>query len=195
MQETSKAEFYPTPAWVTYALMQAEDFAGDIWECACGDGAMAEIIKKFNPQILSTDLYDHGYGDGGIDFLTADKMATNIITNPPFSLAEDFIKVALTKAKSKVAFLLRLAFLEGRRRHQEIFSSYPPSRVYILSERATMYQYGVEGKEGGKTAYAWFVWDIKDLGRKIPPQLRWIGAGSKKNYEYSLQEKQLVLTA
>jgi hypothetical protein len=58
-----------------------------------------------------------------------------------------------------------------------------------------LYQFGAEVKNSGTTPYAWFVWDIKDIGRKIPPQLRWIGAGSKKNYEYSLQEKQLVLTA
>ena len=42
-------EFYPTPPEATHALFKNMKFHDDrIWECACGDGVMAEIIQKYN---------------------------------------------------------------------------------------------------------------------------------------------------
>ena len=37
-------DFFPTPAWATHALIESERFDGEIWECACGDGAMARVL-------------------------------------------------------------------------------------------------------------------------------------------------------
>ena len=31
-------DFFPTPGWATHALIENEDFHGDIWESACGNG-------------------------------------------------------------------------------------------------------------------------------------------------------------
>jgi len=55
-------DFFPTPAWATYALMDNERFNGDVWECACGDGAMSEVIEDFGNTVESSDLFDRVYG-------------------------------------------------------------------------------------------------------------------------------------
>jgi hypothetical protein len=81
-------DFYPTPAWATYALIDNEKFSGDIWEPACGDGAMSKVLAEIGRPIDSSDLYDRGFGEIGIDYLTSKRQATNIITNPPFNSAD-----------------------------------------------------------------------------------------------------------
>jgi|SRR5579871_2557741 len=49
-------DFYPTPAWATYALIDNEKFTGTIWECACGNGSMSEILKLTGNSVLSSDF-------------------------------------------------------------------------------------------------------------------------------------------
>jgi hypothetical protein len=51
-------DFYPTPRWATFALIENERFRGGIWECACGDGAMSEVLSKTGNAAASSDLYD-----------------------------------------------------------------------------------------------------------------------------------------
>ncbi len=120
-------DFSPTPSWATFALIENEPFRGDIWECACGDGAMTEVLKETGNVIASTDLYDRGYGEIGHDFLTTTRRFRNIITNPPYHSAEGFVASALENAESKFALLLRLAFLEGANRARTIFHQHPPA--------------------------------------------------------------------
>jgi hypothetical protein len=138
--EDDGEDFYPTPAWATHALMLNEKFEGSIWEPACGDGAMAEVIKQYmtDSQSLScSDLYDHGYGAVGSDFLAyatrSDVSVDNIITNPPYNIADEFVLKALEAAEKKVAMLVRLAYLEGQERFKTIYNVQPPTRVWVLS--------------------------------------------------------------
>lgn len=172
-------DFYPTPAWATHALLKYESFDGDIWECACGDGAMAKILAMTGNDVVATDLYDRGYGESGVDFLKSDRRASNIVTNPPYNSAKSFVQHGIEKANNKMALLLRLAFLEGSDRAKTIFTDCPPSRVWVFSERITFYPNNVERKGSGTTAYAWFIWD-----NDAPDgtQLNWIEPGLKKRF-------------
>jgi len=172
-------DFYPTPEWATYALIDNEQFTGDIWECACGDGAMSKVLESTGNRVQSSDLYDRGFGETGCDFLTASKRASNIITNPPYNSAEGFVRSALTLADRKFALLLRLAFLESAHRANSIFAVTPPSRVWVFSERVTFYPKGTERQGGGTTAYAWFVWDKDHPG---PTELAWFKPGYRAKY-------------
>ena len=173
------ADFFPTPPWATHALVDNERFEGDIWECACGDGAMAEVLRKTGNKIFSSDLYDRGYGEHGHDFTLTDSKCPNIITNPPYNCAEAFVDIGLQASQKKFALLLRLAFLEGKNRAEKIFKERYPARVWVFSERITFYPKGVEAKGGGTTAYAWFVWDKETSGQT---ELRWIKPGYKSRY-------------
>ncbi len=172
-------DFFPTPAWATHALIDNEEFSGDIWECACGNGAMSNVLALTGQRIISTDLHDRGYGEGGIDFLASERRAHNIVTNPPYNAAEGFVRSGLKKSDRKFALLLRLAFLEGANRQRTIFSENPPSRVWVFSERITFYPAGAIQKGTGTTAYAWFVWDKTETN---PTELKWLRPGYKAQY-------------
>ena len=63
-------DFFPTPRRATFALIESESFKGEIWEDhACGDGAMSEVLATKGNEVVSSDLYDRGYGASGHDFL------------------------------------------------------------------------------------------------------------------------------
>ncbi|VAW17082.1 hypothetical protein MNBD_ALPHA09-1576 [hydrothermal vent metagenome] len=177
--DISGPDFFPTPAWATYALIDNERFEGDIWECACGDGAMSEVLAQSGNRVDSSDLYERGFGESGRDFLTDRRRAANIVTNPPYNCAQGFVEAAARKAEKKFALLLRLAFLEGANRANTIFSNVPPSRVWVFSERITFYPKNAERAGSGTTAYAWFVWDKSHVGKT---ELSWFKPGYKKMY-------------
>ena len=172
-------DFFPTPPWATYALIDNERFVGEVWECACGNGAMSAVLATGVSSVNSSDLYDRGFGEAGIDFLTSNRRAANIVTNPPYNAAEGFVRSGLASAQRKFALLLRLAFLEGANRQRSIFAKAPPSRVWVFSERITFYPLGAVRKGTGTTAYAWFVWD-KDAASGT--ELRWFKPGYKARY-------------
>ncbi|UXN71019.1 hypothetical protein N8A98_07495 [Devosia neptuniae] len=172
-------DYFPTPRWATHALVANEKFDGDIWECACGDGAMSKVLEGAGYDVYSSDLYARPYGESGKDFLTTQRNASNIVTNPPYNSAEGFVKAGLEKAEKKVALLLRLAFLEGSNRNRTIFNVAPPTRVWVFSERITFYPSGATIAGSGTTAYAWFVWDKANLGQT---ELRWFDPGFKARY-------------
>lgn len=172
-------DFFPTPAWATHALVENERFDGAIWECACGDGAMAKVLEQAGYKVRATDLYPRGHGETGIDFLGSTRKVDNIVTNPPYNAAEAFVAQGLKLARRKFALLLRLAFLEGANRANTIFLKSPPSRVWIFSERITFYMKDAERAGSGTTAYAWFVWDKAAEG---PTQLRWFKPGAKARF-------------
>ncbi len=53
---------YPTPAWVIDALAEHVHLRDRIvWECACGDGYMAEALRAAGcAQVYSTDIVANG---------------------------------------------------------------------------------------------------------------------------------------
>lgn len=172
-------DFFPTPRWATYALMDNERFDGDLWECACGDGAMSLVLEEASRPVYSSDLYERGYGEARVDFLGSSRSADCIITNPPYNAAEAFVAAGVKQARRKFALLLRLAFLEGANRARTIFSECPPARVWVFSERITFYPAGAVQKGSGTTAYAWFVWDKDAPGGT---ELKWFRPGYKAQY-------------
>lgn len=172
-------DYFPTPAWATHALIDNEVFKGEIWESACGNGAMSQVLENTGQSVESSDLFDRGYGDSGVDFLTSKRRATNIVTNPPYNAAEGFVRAGLKAADHKFALLLRLAFLEGANRQRTIFTDAPPSRVWVFSERITFYPAGAIQKGTGTTAYAWFVWDKY---ASCGTEMRWFKPGYKARY-------------
>jgi hypothetical protein len=177
--DLSGPDFFPTPPWATFALIDNEKFSGEIWESACGDGAMSRVLEQAGQTVRSSDLYDRGYGEVGLDFLEPKWSADNIITNPPFNCAEGFVASGVKHSNRKFALLLRLAFLEGANRATTIFTKVPPARVWVFSERITFYPSGVAPRGSGTTAYAWFVWDKDAPGQT---ELKWFKPGYKAKF-------------
>ena len=71
--DRNKNDFYPTPPEATLALLNKQKFEGNIWECACGDGAISKILIDEGYDVYSSDLIDRNYGDVGLDFLESKK--------------------------------------------------------------------------------------------------------------------------
>ena len=162
-------DFYPTPPDGTEALLRVERFDGPIWEPACGDGAMSEVLKAAGYSVISTDLIDRGYGDEHrIDFLMEWRpRAPNIVTNPPFKMVAPFIRKSLDLTTGKVAMLLRLACLEGVERGA-LFESSPIARIWVFKQRL---QFKRPGWAGGMLPFAWYIWEHGYTGK---PELGWI---------------------
>ena len=105
---------------------------------------------------------DRGYGETA-DFLAIDNLSWNgdIITNPPYKFAKEFVEKALQiiPEGNKVAMFLKLTFLEGKAR-RDLFRIAPPVRVWVSSSRLKCAKNGDFNAYGSSaTAYAWFVWE------------------------------------
>jgi len=161
-------DFYPTPEIATIKLLEKESFKGDIWECACGDGAISKPLIKNNYNVYSSDLIDRGYGEPGINFLESNKQVDNIVTNPPFNLSLEFFEQAFKLTKYKIAFLHKLTYLEGLKRYEKIFKLNKLKNIYVFSKRLAFEK---NGKNNGLMCFAWFVFDVNYNGK---PTIDWI---------------------
>jgi hypothetical protein len=168
-------DFYPTPAEGTRALLAVETFDGTIWEPACGDGGIAKHLVLAGYEVVSTDLVDRGYGQGGVNFLseTATR-AKHIITNPPYGsgLADQFVRHALQLTRATggtVAMLLDLAGLAHSLRHP-LWVSYPPANVYVLDELICQ-PAGIPTFTKATFRYCWVLWKPTHAG---DTRLRWL---------------------
>src|SRR5574343_659878 len=85
-------DFYATDPIAIDVLCNEETFEGKIWECSCGKGHLSKRLIEKGYKVYSSDLIDRGYGKPNIDFLKIDKkIDCNIITNPPYKYAVEFI--------------------------------------------------------------------------------------------------------
>ncbi len=178
--QREKHDFYATPEETTRAILDVLVLEGSILEPACGMGHISKVLKEYYPEneIISTDLIDRGFGEGGIDFLSHDygRRFDNIITNPPFKLAKEFVEKALTIANDKVIMLMKIQFLESKGR-REFLENSPLKYVYCFSERQATMRNGWEvnpktGKPWATALFlAWFVWEI---GYEGEPIVRWL---------------------
>ena len=160
-------DFYPTPAIATLKLLEKEKFEGDIWECACGDGAISKILTSKGYLVFNSDIVDRGFNDETVDFLNTDRKIKNIITNPPFKLSLEFALHGLESVSNKLVLFQKLVFLEGIKRKKELFSLNKLKNIYVISNRLKFKGY----KTGGLMCFAWFVFD-KNHNDK--PPLDWI---------------------
>lgn len=99
----------------------------------------------------------------GVDYLDPafSTAADLIVTNPPFSLALEFLTKSLAQPAS-VAYLLRVNFL-GSQKRKEFWQANPLSHLYVLSRRPSFTGHGTDSTE-----YAWFVWDRRSFFNDAP---------------------------
>ena len=172
--EREEHDFYATDPTAIDDLLKYETFDKNIWECAVGQGHLAERLKKYGYKVKCSDLIDRGYpGTEIIDFLKEKhNFNGDIITNPPYKYCTEFILNALDSIpyEHKVAMFLKLQTLEGQKRYEEIYSKYPPKTVYVFSKRKNCAKNG-EFTGSSAVCYAWFIW-VK--GEYTTTKLKWI---------------------
>lgn len=158
-----KDDFYPTPEYMTEALLSNWKFDGTVWECACGDGRMSEVLKHYRYRVVSTDLIDRGYYDrtpAAVDFLLENTRMDNIVTNPPFSLAYEFMEQGLRLADKCLALLLPVRYLTGKSR-AVLYKKNPPRKIIVIPNKVDFIGNGNPVME-----FAWFIWDKEDASGK-----------------------------
>lgn len=175
-KEREKDDYYATEPKAIELLLREEKFDKDIWECAVGGGHLAEVLKQKGYRVLCSDIVNRGYSETKIiDFLTYDKkdLKCDIITNPPYKFAQEFVEKALEVVAEgqKVAMFLKLTFLEGKHRKQ-MFLKYPPKILYVSSSRLNCAINGeFEKYKSTAIAYGWYIWEKGYSGETI---VKWI---------------------
>lgn len=123
------------PPFAVEKLLEKEQFNHYILKPCVGAGHIADVLKAHGHDVTAIDLIDRGYPNTYVkDFLTTTKtdfpMSPDIITNPPYSIATEFVKHCLdiSMDSTKIAMLLKIQFLESKKRW-ELFKNNPPKLV------------------------------------------------------------------
>ena len=177
-------DYYATNPKAVEMLLNAYEFKGvNMLEPCVGAGHIANVISDFTQnevEITGLDIVDRGYPNTIVqDFLTwkTDKKFDTIITNPPFSLAREFIEkgMKLLTKDGQMAMFLKIQFLEGIKR-KEFFQKFPPKYIYVFRNRMATWNNGNELDPKGKPwattmCHAWFIWE---KGSNTEPIIRWL---------------------
>lgn len=179
--ERSSDDYYATDPEALKALLEVEEFSPYIWECACGGGHLSRVLIDNGYKVKSSDITYRGFeGTEIIDFLSIKNEDINkdyprdIITNPPYKYAKEFVEQALKLSAdgTKVAMFLKLTFLEGKAR-RALFKKYPPKVVYVFPYRVKCAPNGdFSVISSSAVAYTWFIWE---KGFKGDPIIKWLG--------------------
>jgi hypothetical protein len=159
-------DLYETPACAVEALLRVEKLPRFVWEPACGPGSIVKVLRDHGHMVVASDIIDYADGEHFVlDFFS--ELAANaipaqsgaIVTNPPYQLAEKFVRKAL-EFSPLVIMLLRLAFLESQRR-TDILENSGLARVHVFRKRLPMmHRHLWTGpKASSAMPFAWFVWE------------------------------------
>ena len=177
MGERDIDDYYATDPRAMEELLKFETFHRNVWEPACGGEHLSSVLKDHGYSVRNSDVVDR-IGDGSVellDFIDGDTgvWEGDIITNPPYSFAQEFVEKSLSTVVdgSKVAMFLKLTFLEGKKR-KGMFAKHPPKRVYVFSSRVACAKGGdFSSTQSSAVAYAWFIWE---KGYSMDTIVRWI---------------------
>jgi hypothetical protein len=89
-------DFWPTPRCLTEALIKhvlPELPTAAIWECAAGDGRLAQALHAVGYTVLASDIEPRAEGIERRDFLTEGPPSSGLVvaTNPPFCAIDRFL--------------------------------------------------------------------------------------------------------
>jgi len=176
---------FPTPPWATRALLKHAIPARYLepqmtcLEPATGRGHMSKVLWESFADVHSSDVAEYGYAPR-TDFLSGTYPANSfdwVITNPPFRLAEEFVRIGLKVARVGVAMLVRTVFIESVGRHERLYKPHPPLRMAQFTERVPMVKGRLDKKASTATGYCWVIWTKAHSG---DTQLVWIPACRKE---------------
>lgn len=164
--------------WLKFQFSLAKKTQATIWECACGNGNLAKILVSYSYNTIATDIKDRGYGATGEhhDFLKSHfGLARHILTNPPYSLATEFIEHALDILPEGGLYiaLMNITYLAGQKRYQRVYSKGSLREIYVFSKRVECWKNGERPKDkcGSIANYAWYVFQ---KGYNGHPTLYWL---------------------
>jgi hypothetical protein len=163
---------YFTEHWVTQALLSRVQFRGTVWEPACGRGDIAEVLIDNGYKVMISDIAGETLGCSGAseaDFLThsspGDAMFS-IVTNPPYTHAEQFILKALDlteRASGMVAMLLRNEY-DCAASRRDLFERESFAAKLVLTKRPRWVEGNGQQSASPRHNFAWMIWDWNHSG-------------------------------
>ena len=185
---------YYTQPRVTQALLDAIKLRGRVWEPASGRQDMVRVLEQAGYQVFASDLAedrDTVFGGNFFGFLRAQRGYETIITNPPFSDAERFVRHALHLMEPVggiVCMLLRNEWDSAASR-TTLFTDKPFRAKLVLTFRPRWDWWETDKPLAGadislgvnlapkkpkvspRHNFSWYVWDWRHTG---PPTLGWL---------------------
>ena len=175
MQQGSSDDFQ-TPDYALDILIPWLKKEWIIWECGAGKGNIVRYLEKQGFTVKGSDILT------GVDFLTSKMEPFDcIVTNPPFSLKDDFIKRCYDLGKP-FALLLPLTALEGKDR-QSLYKKYG---IQLIVPDSRINFYTPDGKNSGSWFLsAWYTWKMN-----LPHDINFVDMTKRTKVEnYKVVEK------
>lgn len=168
-------DWYVEPEWCSRRLFEVEPFGGRIWDPSCGTGRIVRAARERGHLAVGTDLVMRSpVCSSQEDFLRTTTRDANIVSNPPFGVADDYARKALRQAVFKIALLLPTKWMNSAKRGAWLETT-PLATVWLLAPRPSMPPGPVieagEKPGNGTVDYCWMVWDKTHTGA---PVIRWL---------------------
>lgn len=149
-QKIKSSDDFQTPEKAIRPLLPYLNKEWLIWECASGKNNLVNALNKKGFKTIGTDIIT------GHDFLSYQpKEFDCVITNPPFSLKQQFLKRCYN-LKKPFALLLPLTTFETRKR-QDLFKKHGV-QIIFFDKRINFET--PSGGGGSWFATAWFTWGL-----------------------------------
>jgi|SRR6516225_7510245 hypothetical protein len=169
--DRDRDDFYSEPEWCSRRLFAVEEFTGPIWDPACGLGTIPRAAKAAGLDAFASDIANHGHGSLQ-DFLKAPAPTTtafNIVTNPPFTLAREFVERAIELGATKTAIIFPIRRLNAAHWLTAL------ARIWLLTPRPSLppgklIAAGMKPGNGTND----FCWLVLDRTHKGPPTMGWL---------------------
>lgn len=133
------SDLYSTPEIALDKLFEVVNFSKDkkYFEPCAGIGIVSEYLRNKGLYVVTNELFDHGYTtEYKEDFLNTDIQFDYdiIVSNPPYKLANEFVNKGFECVKEQY-LLLRLQFLESKKRYEQLFNKGHLKNVYVFVSR------------------------------------------------------------
>ena len=156
--KSNKCDDFQTPPEALYPLLPY--LPHRIWECACGQGVLTDYLRKNSFEVIATDIKD---GNNFLSWCPPLNSFDAIVTNPPYTLKDDFLKRCYYLQKP-FALLMPLTTLEGKQR-QHLLEAFG-IEIILLDKRINFITPSGEGS-GSWFATAWFTNGLHGLNSQI----------------------------
>jgi hypothetical protein len=151
---------YDTPAWATRALMDRAVFYGKIHEPAAGAGLMVDELAK-SYMVTAADIEPRRAEFEQIGFLNETRLVQNIVTNPPYGIATEFLQKAIEITERSVAMLVGINFLSSAKRGRLYRSGGAPSDILIFERRILFIQADGSPIKSQAHISCWMIWNAE----------------------------------
>ena len=173
-EQREENDLYCTNPIAVEKLLNSQEFCGNIWEICSGLGHIADTLQQHGYAVRCSDIIPYTPKTETLDILQFDgHWNGDIITNPPYHNADDFIYKAMDIIDDGhlAAMYMKINFLSSKKRY-ELFTTYPPKIIYIMSTRLSCAKNGdFEKYKNGAVDYCWIVWE---KGYQGDTTMQWI---------------------